>query len=381
MGPSSTKQGHPLRAVPAEQPLVSSSGSGNGMWKDSTRERWLRRSASITGLTLLTVLYTLVFPVLLVYGLCSDVIRKRNWALTRFFTLILAVLHWHYVGLVPLLGLWLVAGRWLGRTPTWWREKNRKLETWWVEKILAFMERLYGMSVEVQGMEVAESGPALLFSRHASIIDTILPIRTLSARFGHTLRIVQKRELLWDPCVDVISHRVPRTYVRRGSGAPEDEIRQVKRLLGGLGKNDIVCIFPEGTRFTPSKRKEIISKLRLTRPETAAHADQLKHMLPPKPGGALALIEKRPDLDIIFCAHTGIEGAGKLADFARGGLIGKTLKIQFWRVAASEIPQTEQERSDWLIYWWKRLDRWIEVNRDRPSASNSSARIPLSVAN
>ena len=129
MGPSSTKQGHPLRAVPAEQPLVSSSGSGNGMWKDSTRERWLRRSASITGLTLLTVLYTLVFPVLLVYGLCSDVIRKRNWALTRFFTLILAVLHWHYVGLVPLLGLWLVAGRWLGRCLLYTSPSPRDLST------------------------------------------------------------------------------------------------------------------------------------------------------------------------------------------------------------------------------------------------------------
>jgi 1-acyl-sn-glycerol-3-phosphate acyltransferase len=188
---------------------------------------------------------------------------------------------------------------------------------------------LYDMKLEVEGLECVSPGPILLMSRHASIIDTILPIRVLSGALGMTLRIVKKRELLWDPCVDVISHRMPRVFVRRGSGNSGRELERVEQLLGGVNGDDVVCIFPEGTRFTPEKRRQIVSKLRREHPELAARAERLRNLLPPKPGGALALLNRQPDMDVVFCAHTGLEGAVRLQDFKSGVLLGRTVKIRY----------------------------------------------------
>jgi 1-acyl-sn-glycerol-3-phosphate acyltransferase len=345
---------------------------GDGMWRDSTGVRWVRRTLSITGLTLVTIVYAALLPVLLVSSALKDTLQGKPWVGVRFHLLVMFALLWHYAGLIPLLYLWIAAGRWLGKTPSWWHERNRRLETWWVSRAIGSVERLYDMRIEIEGLDQIPPGPVLLLSRHASIIDTILPIRVLSNALGVTLRIVKKRELLWDPCVDIISHRLPRTFVRRGSGNSERELEQVEKLLGGLDEDDVVCIFPEGTRFTPEKRKRIVGKLRREHPQLAARAERLRHLLPPKPGGTLALYNRRPDMDVVFCAHTGLEGAGRIQDFAKGALLKKTVKIRFWRVSAADVPKDFDAQTDWLFFWWDKLDRWIDKNKNGQRAAATS---------
>src|SRR5690606_37777878 len=101
----------------------------------------------------------------------------------------------------------------------------------------------YGLEVEVEGDEVVRPGPVLILMRHASIVDTMLPGALLSGpRHRMGVRIVKKRELLWDPCVDVVSSRLPRAFVRRGSGAVERELEVLGQLTAGMGQGDAVII-------------------------------------------------------------------------------------------------------------------------------------------
>ena len=170
------------------------------------------------------------------------------------------------------------------------------------------------------------------------------------------MRTVKKRELLWDPGVDLVSHRLPRTFVRRGSGEVEKELELMRHLTGGMDEDDAVVIFPEGTRFSLEKQASLRAKL-------GERAERLEYLLPPRSAGSWAMLEACPDMDVVFLAHTGLEGANQLEDFINGSLLGKTLKVQFYRVPRAEVPAGREEFAAWLQTWWERLDRWIAANR------------------
>jgi hypothetical protein len=56
----------------------------------------------------------------------------------------------------------------------------------------------------------------------------------------------------------------------------------------------------------------VLARLAIKTPEAAARASRLKHVLPPRPLGTLSLLEARPDMDVVFCAHTGLEETNRL---------------------------------------------------------------------
>lgn len=334
------------------------------MWRgEGAGERWRRRAISIPGLFLATALLTALLPLLLVSGAVIDLVRRRPMLLGRFYMTIWSCFALHCLGVVA-LGLWWVIGVTARMDQRRWRRFHQALEAWWSDKLIGIARVFYGLEVEVEGDEVVRPGPVLILMRHASIVDTMLPGALLSGpRHRMGVRIVKKRELLWDPCVDVVSSRLPRAFVRRGSGAVERELEVLGQLTAGMGQGDAVIIFPEGTRFTEAKQAEVIARLRQKHPEAAARAQRLRHVLPVRPAGTMALLERRPDLDVVFCAHTGLEGASRLEDFLAGTLLHRTWKIKFWRVPRAEVPQDREARQAWLDAWWKRVDDWIHDHR------------------
>ena len=76
-------------------------------------------------------------------------------------------------------------------------------------------------------------------------------------------------------------------------------------------------------------------------------------------GGPFALLDNAPDVDILICAHSGLEGVVTLGDLLSGKLVGKTLKIKFWRIKADSIPRDREERINWIFREWGRVDRFI----------------------
>jgi hypothetical protein len=98
----------------------------------------------------------------------------------------------------------------------------------------------------------------------------------------------------------------------------------------------------------------------------AVKAENLRNLLPPKPGGLLAAIDAAPDAGVIFVAHTGLDRMVTVGDVWRELPMDKRLVMRFWSVPPEEVPVGEQERIDWLYAWWARIDAWIEENRPAP---------------
>jgi 1-acyl-sn-glycerol-3-phosphate acyltransferase len=219
------------------------------------------------------------------------------------------------------------------------------------------------MKIEMENVECCAPGPIFLFSRHASILDTIMPIKLLGKSHGMGMRIVQKAELLWNPVVDVASRRMPRAFVKRGTGNAGNQAAHMQHLLRGITDNQALVVFPEGSRFSPEKKAKIVDRLSQSNHIAAERAKQLGHVLPVRLAGTCALINARPDIDVVFLAHTGLEGANRLEDFVAGALIKQKVRIKFWRVPASEIPQDEQAQIEWLHSEWSKVDKWIGENQ------------------
>jgi 1-acyl-sn-glycerol-3-phosphate acyltransferase len=337
---------------------------GDGSWHEPLFVIWARRALSIPGLLLLTAVYAGLLVPLIAYGVAADLVRRRPMLIARFHVTMVSVLVWHLVGLGGLVLYW-VAG--LGGLPfsrQGWRAWNRSLEAWWGSAVIGIAELVYGTRVEVCGAELLAPGPVLVFARHTSIIDTMLPLRLIERDQGMIARIIKKRILLWDPCVDAISQRMPRSFVRRGSRDHALDVAMVKQLAAGMGAVDALWMYPEGTRFTASKRASVLAKLRERHPEAAERAERLQYTLPPRPGGTLALLDACPDADVVFCAHTGMEGANRLAHFIDGSLLRRQVEIELWRVPAREIPKDAEAQLVWLHAQWERVDRWVAEHQD-----------------
>jgi 1-acyl-sn-glycerol-3-phosphate acyltransferase len=174
---------------------------------------------------------------------------------------------------------------------------------------------------------------------------------------------VLKRELLFDPGIDLVCSRLPCAFVRRGALDPAQEIEEVCKLAEDMGPNECLTIFPEGTRFSPEKRERLILRLREKGQEEAlARATALRRTLPLRPGGPLALLQRNPHLDLVICTHVGFEGAAGWAEVGRGELAHKALKIRFWRFPAADIPRDPVAAEAWISEQWLAADRWIEQN-------------------
>lgn len=346
-----------LRIDPLPAPV------GDGMWREErASRRWRRRLITVPALLAATAVLTGLLPVLLLYAVVSDLLHRRPMLLCRFYLTIASVFWLHCLGLL-LLALWWLGGKARRYGQDAWRTSHARLEAWWSDKLIGVARLFYGLRVVSEDDGVARGGPYLMLMRHASIVDTMMPMGHFYRHTGVIMRTVKKHELLWDPCVDFISHRLPRAFVKRGSGNAERQAEVLRRLTAGMGPNDAVAMFPEGTRYTVGKQSEVVAKLTARDPVAAERAKELANLLPIRPTGTDAILDARPELDIVFCAHTGLEGAGKLEDFVRGSLLGRTLKIKVWRVPRSEVPVDPHARTLWLHAWWRTVDRWITDNR------------------
>jgi 1-acyl-sn-glycerol-3-phosphate acyltransferase len=197
-----------------------------------------------------------------------------------------------------------------------------------------------------------------------SVGDTLLAAVFLSARRRHRLRYVLKRELLWDPCLDIVGHRLPNCFVQRGARSSAAEIERVRALARDLGPDDAVLLYPEGTRFTTEKRRAILHRL-----ESSGHIHELKraralrHVLPPRPGGALAILETCPNTAVVCCAHIGFEGTMRLTDLLSGALVGSRVRVAFWRAPPPPMLPDRDARIGWLFDRGQEVDRWVDAAR------------------
>lgn len=332
---------------------------------ESPAARWRRRAITLPGLGIAAALWWAPLPGLLVLASFFDVVRRNRFATTRACLLVAAYLGCEVAGVLASGWLWLTRGR----DRRAWLRRNFALQRWWAGTLFRAGERLFSLRVTVEGADAVARGPILLFVRHASVADTLVPAVFVSARAGLLLRYVLKRELLVDPCLDVVGQRLPNAFVRRGSRDPAREIATVRALAADLPDDEGVIVFPEGTRFSPRRRAHALARLAERDPALAARAERLVHTLPPRLGGPLALLDAAPHADVVVCGHVGFDGVRTLADFANGALVGREVRIRFWRVPRAEIPSDTPGRVDAFYAWWERLDAWVAASE--PTAART----------
>jgi hypothetical protein len=321
--------------------------------------RWLRRFVTVPLFMGLCPILLVLLPMLLPLAALLDAIWRNHFATVRCLLFFAFYLCCEVAGILASFALWL-ADRLTGGDRERFDRWNFVLQGWWATALFRGAAGIFGMHLVVAGEGDVGPGPILLFIRHASVGDTVLAAMFLSRGRGFALRYVLKRELLWDPCLDIVGNRLPNCFVRRGSGDSAAEVAAIQRLLDGLGPKQGVLIYPEGTRFTPAKRERALVRLsQAGEPQLVERARSLRHLLPPRLGGPLGLLANNPGADAVFCAHTGFEGAATFRDLLRGSLVGATVRVQFWRVPFSEIPSTASAQIDFLYRQWSRIDEWV----------------------
>ncbi|MFN7954281.1 MAG: lysophospholipid acyltransferase family protein [bacterium] len=278
----------------------------------------------------------------------------------RFFTLYFSC---ELAGIWSAFAVWLGDAVFPGRAERRFLRWNFALQRWWARTLFDGARRIFRWRVEIENHAAAASGPMLFFIRHLSTADTVLAAVLVSDRFGVCLRYVLKSELLWDPCLDIVGQRLPNGFVRRGVGDTERALAEVLRLTCALGPADGVLIYPEGTRFTPEKRRRALEQIAAKGDaDLLARAERLRRVLPPKLAGPVALLERNPGADVVFCAHVGFERAMSFREFMAGGLNDLVLRVAFWRVPFAEIPRDDAGRRAWLHEQWARVDDWVVAN-------------------
>lgn len=317
---------------------------------------WARRAISITIYCALCLLLVTTLPVLLLLAFLVDLVRGKRWIFCRCVLFFAFYFCCEVAGIVASLFLWL-AHLFVGDAEKF-LEWNFALQRWWANALAQGCRKLFGLRLAVEGVDELTRGPVIVFVRHVSVADSLLPAFFIANPNGIRLRYVLKRQLLWDPCLDIVGNRLPNCFVRRDAG----EARVVNRLMTNLSPRDGVIIFPEGTRFTQAKRANILARLQ-EKGEIRLYekASVLKRTLPPRLGGALNLLARNENADVIFCAHAGFDSVLNLRDFLNASLVNRTVCVRFRRVAFADIPKTREAQTDWLLDYWKEIDDWIGI--------------------
>ncbi len=216
---------------------------------ESGFERWSRRALTIPMYVLGWALSLLVAPFAALAFLLGAGVASRLALFASVF------LSYEMAGLAAALWLWVT-----GRARD--EAAHARLQRWWACRLFREASRIFALELEVTGDESVEPGPVVVMIRHASLADTLLPEVVLAARHGLRVRYVLKRELLFDPCIDVVGQRLRCAFIRRGSGEGARELESIAAPGRELGPREAALIYPEGTRVTPEKQRRALERLR-----------------------------------------------------------------------------------------------------------------------
>ena len=325
----------------------------------ANKSHWPRRLLSIPLFSLLFFALTILLVPLSVLALLFDLVcwgLKQKSAVLRMLGVIWSYLAAEVVGVLALAGAWVFAGVGPKRSERLFHQ-TAIIQQSWAGFLLWAVQHIYRMEVQVEGQEQVAPGPILVFIRHSSMVDTMLPVAFISKQQNIILRYVLKRELLWDPCIDIAGQRLRNYFVDRQNANREEEFAQIASLAQGMSASEGTIIYPEGTRFSARKLASIQEKLRGT--PDGEWAQQLHCTLPPKLGGVQALLDAAPEADVVFMAHYGLELASHWSSIWQGALLDQTISLKFWRVSRAQIPVDKELRKQWMHQQWLVLDQWV----------------------
>ena len=200
-----------------------------------------RRLASISALFVAAAALLLLVPIWLPIAVVVDVVRGRPRLPS--VRLLLFALGWAWLestSVVIAFALWLAGQRNN-------HEIHYRLQAWWAASVLGVLRATTGISVSVENVGELRPGPVVMLCRHASLADSLVSAWVITSLAGLRPRYVLKRELLADPCLDIVGNRLPNYFLDRQAADSQVELDALTLLSTGMSTTDVAVIFPEGT--------------------------------------------------------------------------------------------------------------------------------------
>jgi len=325
-----------------------------------------RRLITIPGYVIAWFLWLGAAPLWVPLVVIVDAVRRSRGVALRSAAAITVYLFCEIMGMAVSAGLW--TGKSILRIDNErWTDFHFRLQAWWGTTLFRTAVRFFGLRLEVASDADLGRGPYLLLLRHASTVDTLLASALVSRPHGLRLRYVLKQELLWDPCLDIVGHRLPNVFVDRFADDSAHEVRRMQGIARNLGPRDGILIYPEGTRFSEAKRQRVLERFyQKGDAKMLEYARALGFVLPPRTGGTVGLLEAAPEADVVICAHTGFEGAASLAALWNGALLHQVIRVQFRRIPRDQIPTGRDARVAWILEEWQKVGAWVESHQSSP---------------
>lgn len=321
---------------------------------------------TIPGVVLVVVLAVVLLPIWLPTAALVDVItapKRMRFCRIGFVVLLLAI---NEISTLIFLGfLWVRTGFGFRVWSDTGQERMQRSLRHYALGLVRCTKQALGVRLVVTGLDeaVAEGGPLVVFGHHTSLLDSALPVELLASR-SFSLRYVIKKTLAYGPAFDVGGHMLPIHFVDRTGKRTDGETAAISSLASGMKDRDAVVLFPEGTFFNTRRKARAIERLKSDAPHLVARAEAMRHTLPPRAGGALAMLEGAGDVDVLFVAHAGLESFTSIPNIVRNIPLRDPVAIHCWRVVAREIPTNPDQRYDWLFDQFERMDRWVVEQLD-----------------
>jgi hypothetical protein len=328
----------------------------------------MRRLVSVPALVVLGLAFVVLLPLWLPIALVIDLVAApRRLPRAR---LLAFGLWWSWLEIAGLV----VAG-WLfvtgGARQT---APHYRLQRWWANALVVGLRTTCGLHLEPRNLEILVPGPVVVLPRHASLADALLSAWFVT-QVGLQPRYVLKRELLVDPCLDIVGNRLPDHFLDRHTTDSGPELAALRSLAeGATGPLDAVVIFPEGTRANPEKRARGLARLAERNPARATKLAALQHLNPPRPAGTLAVLNGAATADVVFVAHAGFEGLDSFSGILRSIPGTAPVLVDCERVARREVPLGDAARTAWLDDQWLLVDEWVDaLLRERAARAGAGA--------
>ncbi|GEP39298.1 acyltransferase [Nocardioides psychrotolerans] len=332
--------------------------------------RVVRRVVIAPAVVLLAVLMWITLPLWLLGAAALSPLLPGRWRALRLAWIFVVYLTMEAVVLAVLLGLWLASG--FGR-----RIRSPYYEGIHYDLVQGVMWVFFREAKRVLKLTILTDGPSpdahpgvpiLVACRHAGPGDSFTLIHALMHWYRREPRVVLKDTLAWDPVIDVLLRRIPASFISPDPAEGDDLESKIALLASGLDADDAFVIFPEGGNFTPERRQRAIDKLhRLGLDKMAARAEAMTNVLAPRPGGFIAALDAAPEADVVLVAHTGLDHLLTVGDIWRELPMDKRIVMRWWQVSRDEIPESREERIEWLFGWWEHIDAWIEDYDGHPT--------------
>jgi 1-acyl-sn-glycerol-3-phosphate acyltransferase len=323
-----------------------------------------RRLVSVAAVLAVAWVLTPLFPLVALVVVAVDLVRLRfRLPLLRLTTFGICWAWLEVAGIVAAAALWL-GGR--GRDEA----AHYRLQRWWADRLMAALRVTCGVHVDVEGVDALRPGPIVLLVRHASLADSLLTAWVVTEQAQLQPRVVLKRELLADPCLDIVGNRLPNCFLDRQAEDSAPGLARLRVMGSTMGPDSAAIIFPEGTRANPAKRRRALERIGEADPGRAERLASLHHLLPPRPSGTRALLDGAAEADagVVIGWHVGFDGLDTFSGIlAALGRPRTPIRMRLRRVAPP--PSTDPATVEaWLDELWLDLDRRVGQLSELPDA-------------